>query len=813
MKITKILCVLALFFASNANATRYYVNNTATGNQNGLSWTNAFTDLQTALSLVVFGDEIWVAAGQYKPTTTTDRTISFVLKNGVNLFGGFAGTETTLAERDLANNPTTLNGDIGQPGEVSDNTYSILRGTNITSAIEVNGFRIINGNCSSGSQRGGGLNFTSSMNGLITLKKCYFFSNNAQSYGGAIYLRSSKMLIDSCEFRNNTTNGGNGGAIYTLNDAGNSFLQITNSKFIGNVSRIGACIANTSSYDELNFEGCVFTNNQSDISIIEIDGFNQAKILNSYIIGNTVDDFSPRLLYVSNSFGGVDDEFQLINCTIANNFNVTTSTVQSELIKLNGLACKVRNCIIYGNSMYQGRQLKLGSTISDCLIQGGYMNGVNIIDADPDFVNPGMSVNSNFDASAFDYSLQQTSPAVNAGNNSYVAITNLLDINQTDRIQGCLVDLGCYESPYAHTFNEVDSITACDTYTWIDGNTYTENNSTSFITLQSQLGCDSLLVLNLILNQSTSSIDNISTCGTYTWMDGITYTESNQIATFTLVNSAGCDSTITLNLTIDPIHLPSVGIDQITSCDSYTWIDGITYTANNNTATYVLQNAGGCDSTVTLDLTITSSNTGVETVSSCEPYTWINGVTYQTSTNTAQHVLQNANGCDSTVTLNLTILNPTLNLGVTSNGASLTSLEQNASYKWINCANPSVILSTNQQFVASENGTYAVILTSEICPDRVDTSACFVVDFTNLSSSSAIAVQIFPTPSESSVFIQSDVVLQKVNLTNALGKIIESKEPIGKEASFNLQHVSSGTFFIELIDEQGNRMIYKHIKN
>jgi hypothetical protein len=295
-------------------------------------------------------------------------------------------------------------------------------------------------------------------------------------------------------------------------------------------------------------------------------------------------------------------------------------------------------------------------------------------------------------------------------------------------------------------------------------------------------------------------------------MDGITYTESNQVATYTLVNSAGCDSTITLNLTIDPIHLPSSGVDQITSCDSYTWIDGITYTANNSTATFVLENAGGCDSTVTLDLTITSSSVGVETVTTCEPFTWINGVTYQASTTTAQYMLQNAEGCDSLVTLNLTVLNPTLNLGVAANGASLTSLEQNATYKWINCANPTVTLSTNQQFTASENGTYAVILTSEICPERVDTSACFVVDFTNISSLSATAVQIFPTPSESQLFIQAAVMLRKVSLLDALGKTIETKEPNSKEVSFDLQHVASGTLFIEVTDEQNNRMVYKHIK-
>ena len=100
---------------------------------------------------------------------------------------------------------------------------------------------------------------------------------------------------------------------------------------------------------------------------------------------------------------------------------------------------------------------------------------------------------------------------------------------------------------------------------------------------------------------STSSIFQIIACNSYTWIDGVTYTSSNNTATHVLVNSAGCDSVVTLDLTINN---SSLGTDIITACDSLTWIDGTTYTASNNTATYTLINAAGCDSVVTLDLTI-----------------------------------------------------------------------------------------------------------------------------------------------------------------------------------------------------------------
>ena len=63
-------------------------------------WATAFTDLQLALAAASSGDEIWVATGTYKPTATADRTISFAMKNGVGVYGGFDGTETMRSERD-----------------------------------------------------------------------------------------------------------------------------------------------------------------------------------------------------------------------------------------------------------------------------------------------------------------------------------------------------------------------------------------------------------------------------------------------------------------------------------------------------------------------------------------------------------------------------------------------------------------------------------------------------------------------------------------------------------------------------------------
>jgi len=199
-----------------------------------------------------------------------------------------------------------------------------------------------------------------------------------------------------------------------------------------------------------------------------------------------------------------------------------------------------------------------------------------------------------------------------------------------------------------------DIQTACNSFTWIDGNSYTTSNNTVTHTLTNVAGCDSVITLNLTINNSNTGTDMQTACNSLTWIDGNTYTTSNNIATHTLTNVTGCDSIVTLNLTINN---PNTGTDVQTACNSFTWIDGNSYTTSNNTATHTLSNVAGCDSVVTLNLTINNPNTGTDMQTACNSLTWIDGNTYTTNNNTATHTLTNAANCDSVVTLNLTINN------------------------------------------------------------------------------------------------------------------------------------------------------------
>ena len=149
-----------------------------------------------------------------------------------------------------------------------------------------------------------------------------------------------------------------------------------------------------------------------------------------------------------------------------------------------------------------------------------------------------------------------------------------------------------------------DTITACDSYTWIDGVTYTLSDTTAKDTLVNAVGCDSIVSLFLTINNSTSAIDTITACDSYTWIDGVTYTSSDTTAKDTLVNASGCDSIVSLNLTI---NYTKTTTDSIVANDSYTWIDGVTYTSSNTTVTDTSEASNGCDSIVSLNLTIVST--------------------------------------------------------------------------------------------------------------------------------------------------------------------------------------------------------------
>ena len=253
-------------------AARYYVTTAGNSSNNGTAWATP-KDLQSALSVALAGDEIWVAVGTYYPTTGTDRDISFIINKNIQLYGGFAGMEGSLAAR-VAGNVTILSGDIGTPNDNSDNTKTIVNidGTtangNITASCILDGFTIRDGKAFAGA----GCNLSGNGNGKVCspmISNCVF-ANNAASYGGAITNNgnsgTSSPMISNCVFANNTASYG--GAIYNNGVGGTSSPMISNCVFANNTASYGGAISNNgnSSTSSPTITNCTFYNNTATVN-------------------------------------------------------------------------------------------------------------------------------------------------------------------------------------------------------------------------------------------------------------------------------------------------------------------------------------------------------------------------------------------------------------------------------------------------------------------------------------------------------------------------------------------------------------------
>ena len=164
------------------------------------SWVDACT-LQAALSVAASGDEIWVQQGTHKPTTGTDRTATFQLKAAVALYGGFAGGETTRAERDWEANVTTLSGDIGVANDTADNSYQVVTGA---TGATLDGFTISGGNANGDfpvNEGGGMFNDNGSS---PTLTNVTFCGNSAAPPAAGCTTKRSSPTLTNVTFSGNS---------------------------------------------------------------------------------------------------------------------------------------------------------------------------------------------------------------------------------------------------------------------------------------------------------------------------------------------------------------------------------------------------------------------------------------------------------------------------------------------------------------------------------------------------------------------------------------------------------------------------------
>ena len=401
--------------------------------------------------------------------------IGFTIQNGSGTPDGFSqiynngggiyifGTSPQLKHLIISNNYGLYRGG----GVYVENSNSIFSNVNIT-----------NNNCSASNPSGGGIECRSSS---ITIESSNI-SNNYAQYGAGIQAVNSTLDIFNSTISNNTTSGWEGAGLYYFQSGGVCEKVL----FFGNSAPSGSAFAvyNNSPL----FEQCTFINNNNAAC--------------GFIHGSSNPIISNCIFY-NNPNGAIELNGGSVDITYNNFFNNGTSTfvnIINPLLLLNVLSNNIGDsCDIYYNIQF-----------------------------DPLFV----------DTANQDYHLQLSSPCIDAGD----------PISNTDP-DGTIADMGCY--PYFQVINGCIDSFACN----YDANANINDGSCLY---------------------PTASIDAVGVfCDTYTWIDGVTYTASNNTATHTVTNAVGCDSTVTLDLTVtgNPIStITQNGTDlEVTIADTYSW--------------------------------------------------------------------------------------------------------------------------------------------------------------------------------------------------------------------------------------------------
>jgi len=238
-----------------------------------------------------------------------------------------------------------------------------------------------------------------------------------------------------------------------------------------------------------------------------------------------------------------------------------------------------------------------------------------------------------------------------------------------------------------------------------------------------------------------------------------------------------------------------------TACDSFNWIDGQTYTSTTQSPTHTLVNAEGCDSLISLDLTIRHSTGRTDLVRACDSFTWIDNQTYRASTNSPTFTLINSMACDSVVSLDLTIVN--LDTSITKNEASLVSNQAGASYRWLNCDSSFTAVNgaVNQEFIPSKSGFYACEISLDGC---VDTTAC--VQFSVRSENEASSYKLYPNPFAGELTIEACGDTQEntsIKVMNIHGQVILARTAsMGKTVLYN-KDWAKGVYLVQLTNREG----------
>jgi gliding motility-associated-like protein len=440
-----LLLLFSLTFQTlQAQVTYVNVNATCGGSCDGSSWALAYPSLQTALLNTASG-EIWVAQGTYVPSAVT-RSVSFDLKSNVSIYGGFNGTETMVSQRAIENNPTILSGDInGDDGanfsNYGDNSYHVVRATNVTNTAVLDGFTIRGGNANSitfPDYLGGGFFNEGDGAGNSSqpiLRNCTFEENRAD-LGGGIYNSggnsgNGQMTLEDCLIQNNFAIT-NGGGMYNDGQAvGNANCFIYGCSFKANEATQGG--------------GALF-NYALGVGTVN------PTIFSTIFSGNLANE-GGAIYNDAQAAGNLGTDF--INCTFSGNDATSSGGAIYNFGGFSGNCNPVfTNCIFWNNeaagSISTVENSDAFPTFNYSLIEEATCPGTNsicdgntIFNQDPNFLTP---ITVAAPTTTGDLRTIPCAPNVNTGDNAAAnAVAYSFDVDTNSRILEGIVDMGAYE--------------------------------------------------------------------------------------------------------------------------------------------------------------------------------------------------------------------------------------------------------------------------------------------------------------------------------------------------------------------------------
>lgn len=384
------------------------VDATATGNNDGTSWADAYTNLNTALQNHP-ESEFWIKSGTYK-AGSSGRTTKFNIGLNQKLYGGFNGTEITLSQRDLTNSPTVLSGDFNDDDDNTTLTYTnTTKSENAYNVATVTGaFVVLDGLTFSGGNANG--------------------STTADREGSGLIIQTT-TLVKNCifEFNINTR----GGALSIANGANGQIVRIENNVFRNNLAAFAAAFYSpTGRAGTFEFVNNLFYQNETKPSpagngLSGVIWFRSAN-----------NNFSDNFTFINNTFSDNTYDVQNVNCNVRTNH-------------IGNIRSKFYNNIFWNNTNNSFRAFHAGGgsffeiDIKNNLDENNFSNisnnivtsVANTITSNPDFV----------DVSNANYRLLPTSPAIDYGDNAYLPNDIFNDLSNNLRVFNTNVDLGAFE--------------------------------------------------------------------------------------------------------------------------------------------------------------------------------------------------------------------------------------------------------------------------------------------------------------------------------------------------------------------------------